>query len=214
MRHRRKQGKLGVKKNHRKALLRNLVRSLVIRKRIQTTFAKAKEASSFADKMVQIAKGGDLHARRLLISRLGAPELAETLLTHIAPRFKERQGGYTRVLRLGSRKGDGAETALLEFTELIEIPEKIKKPKKEKKPLPAGRQGKEVKEEKPAEKPKKEKLKEKEAELKKPEAGRAAAPEEEKAGKKPEKEKKETEKKGGFLSALRRFLKGDEPPSS
>lgn len=192
MRHGRIKGKLGVKTKHRKALLRNLVRNLVIRKRIRTTWRKAKVASSFADSMVELAKRGGLHARRTLISRLGCPDTANTLIMQIAPHFKDRKGGYTRVLRLGgNRVGDNAEMALLEFTALIEAPEKPKKPKKEKKA---------VQEEAP--KPKKEKVKAPEKETKEPKS-----PE----GKKSEaKDKKEAEKKGGFLGALRRFIKGDE----
>lgn len=187
MRHQRLRRTLGITTGHRKALLRNLVRALVIRKRIQTTLAKAKETSSFADQMITLAKRGGLHSRRLLIARLGCPETADTLITQIAPHFKERKGGYTRILKLGTRVGDGAETALLEFSTLIEIPEKEKKPKKEKKV-------KEVKHEEAApEKPKKEK--------------KAPAPKAEEKGKEG---KKESEKKGGFLSALRKFLKGDE----
>ena len=159
------------------------MRNLVIRKRIQTTFAKAKEASAFADQMITLAKRGDLHARRVLISRLGCSQTAHTLITQIAPHFKERQGGYTRVLHLGNRKGDNAQTALLEFSTLIEAPEKTKKPKKEKKP-------KEVKHE---------------------HAPKPAAPAKETKAKGPEdKDKKESEKKGGFLSTLRKFLKGDD----
>ena len=188
MRHRRLRRKLGVKTNHRKALLRNLIRSLVIHKRIETTYAKAKEASSFADRMVEIAKAGDLHARRLLISKLGMADTAHALITEIAPQFKDRAGGYTRVLRLGTRVGDGGQVALLEFTATFELPEKAKKAKKAKK-----EKEKEAKAapEPEKEKPKKEKPAPKEAE-------------------KPSAEKKESEKKGGFLSALRRFLKGDE----
>ena len=186
MRHGRLKGKLGVKTKHRRALLRNLVRSLVIRKRIETTLRRAKVASAFADSMVELAKRGDLHARRLLISRLGCADTAHTLITQIAPHFKERSGGYTRVLRLGkNRVGDGGEVALLEFTATLEVPEKSKKPKKEKKP-------KRVKEEKaPEKKPV-------------PKAGEG------KSAKAEGKEKKEKEKKGGFLSALRKFLKGDD----
>ena len=196
MRHRRMKGKLGVKTHHRKALLRNLVKSLVIHKRIHTTFAKAKEASSFADQMVQLAKQGDLHARRLLISRIGCSGTAHTLITQIAPHFKERQGGYTRVLRLGTRPGDGAEKALLEFTTVIEAPKKSGKPKKEKKV-------KETKHEVHPEKTKKEKPKAREEE--KAEEKKTPPPAtQEKEG------KKESEKKGGFLGALRKFLKGDE----
>lgn len=194
MRHQRLRRKLGVTSPHRKALLRNLVRNLVIRKRIQTTFAKAKEASAFCDQMVTLAKREGLHARRVLIARLGCSETAHTLITQIAPHFKERQGGYTRVLHLGTRKGDNAQTALLEFTAVIEAPEKPKKPKKEKKP-------KEVRHEETVhEKPKKEKAEQK-----------PAAPAKETTAKGPEeKEKKESEKKGGFLSTLRKFLKGDD----
>ncbi len=185
MRHRRLRRKLGVKSQHRRALLRNLVRGLVSRKRIQTTLAKAKEASSMADQMITIAKRNNLHARRLLISKLGCPDTARTLIDEVAPHFKERQGGYTRVLRLGPRAGDGSEMALLEFSTMIEEVKKPKKPKKEKKI-------KEVKREEEApEKPKKEKAKEKE----------------EKA---PAKDRKESEKKGGFLSAFRKFIKGNE----
>ena len=202
MRHQKRRGKLGVKTHHRKALLRNLVRNLVIRKRIQTTLAKAKEASSFADGMVELAKRGDLHARRLLISRLGCADTAHTLIAQIAPRFQDRRGGYTRVLRLGSRVGDAADMALLEFTAVFEMPVKSKKPKKEKKTA-------EVKgEETTVEKPKKEKTRDKEepkAEEKSSKGGKKTS-----ETKEEKQEKKESEKKGGFLGALRRFLKGDE----
>lgn len=202
MRHLRRRGKLGVKTHHRKALLRNLVKALVVRKRIRTTLLKAKEASSFADSMVELAKRGDLHARRQLISKLGCADTAHAMIAQIAPRFKDRRGGYTRVLRMGPRVGDAANMALLEFTAIFEMPVKTKKSKKEK--------PKEIKhEEAPVEKPKKEKDKPREKEeLKAPEK---SAPEKSvKGGKEAKPEKKESEKKGGFLGALRRFLKGDE----
>ena len=195
MRHQRLRRKLGVRSHHRKALLRNLVRGLVIRKRIHTTLAKAKEASSFADQMVTLAKRGGLHSRRLLVARLGCPDTADALITQIAPHFKERQGGYTRILRLGTRVGDGAETAVLEFSTLIEVPKKEKKPKKPAAVKPGPSAGGEKK------------IKEKEAEPKRVEK-KTPAPKEEKG--KGEEGKKESEKKGGFLSALRKFLKGDE----
>lgn len=195
MRHGRHQGKLGIKSNHRKALLRNLVRNLVIRKRIRTTWRKAKVASAFADSMIELAKREGLHARRVLISNLGDAETANSLIKDIAPRFKDRRGGYTRVLRLGTRPGDNAEMAFLELTAEFAVPEKPKKAKKEKKS---------AKVETPeAPKPKKEKTKASEAEAKEPKSssekkGETAA------------EKKEAEKKGGFLGALRRFIKGDD----
>lgn len=197
MRHGKLRRKMGVKSAHRKALLRNLVRNLVISKRIQTTLVKAKEASAFSDSMVELAKKGDLHARRVLISKLGCAQTADRLIKEIAPQFKDRKGGYTRVLRLGNRPGDNAQKALLEFTATFEVPEDKKKAKKgKKKPkAEAPAKEKETKPKKTAEKT----PKAKEAE---------EAPE--KAAEKKENEKKESEKKGGFLGTLRKFLKGDE----
>lgn len=188
MRHRRLRRKLGIVSAHRKALLRNLLRALVLKKRIETTHARAKEASAFADKMVTIAKKGGLHARRVLVSKLGDAEIAGLLITAITPKFKDRNGGYTRVLRTGVRIGDAAQTALLEWTAVFEAPAKKTKPKKEKKPTektlskPAGK------------------------EISKDAEGKTEAPAKS-AG------KKETEKKGGFLSKLRSFLKGDDTKS-
>lgn len=195
MRHRRQRRKLGVKSGHRKALLRNFVRNMVAHKRIKTTWAKAKEASAFCDSMVELAKkGASLHARRTLIARLGDSQTAHQLITQIAPHFKERKGGYTRVLRLGQRVGDNADMALLEFTATIEGPAKPKKPKKEK---ASTAKPQEAKKETAPEKTKKTQ-ETKTAESRK---------EEKKAS---SEEKKESEKKGGFLGALRRFLKGDD----
>ncbi len=180
--HRRKRRRLGVKTKHRKALLRNLVRGLVFHREIQTTLARARETSRLADKMVTLAKAGTLAARRQIIRHLGSPEVAKELMDRIAPNLKDRNGGYTRVLKLGLRAGDGAERALLQFSVPIEVVEKEKKPKKEKKPA-----------KEKAEKPKEEK--------KKPKAEKG----------KPEKpgEKEDTAKRGSFLSKLRKFLTGD-----
>lgn len=189
MRHGRLRRKLGVTTDHRKALLRNLVKSLVVHKQIKTSLGKAKEASAFADRMVQIAKEGSLHSRRLLISRLGCSRTAHALITQVAPQFKTRQGGYTRVLRLGTRHGDGADMAILEFTAVFAKPEKTKKPKKTK--------AQEVKEVAPETKSKKPATETRKDDKKTPSA--------------PEKgEKKESEKKGGFLGGLRRFFKGED----
>lgn len=195
MRHQRLRRKLRVSTKHRKALLRNLVRSLVIHKRIRTSVAKAKEASSMADRMVQIAKRGDLHARRTLISHLGCAETADTLMKKIAPRFKERQGGYTRVLKLDAyRPGDATDLAILEFTALIETSRPKKAPKKTK-------AVKEVE----VDQPKKAKHSAKDEESKASESAK-----ETKKDAETKDDKKESEKKGGFLGALRKFLKGDE----
>lgn len=193
MRHQRRKRKLSRTTKHRKALLRNLVRSLVISKRIRTTLPKAKEASSVADKMVQLAKKGDLHSRRLLISKTGCAKTTAMLIKQIAPKFKDREGGYTRVLRLGPRESDGAEMALLEFSTMIVEP----KPKKEAKP----KKGKAASTKaEPA--PTKEK-KTKKASAKKADTAKLA--EEETAD-----ERDEAQKKGGFLGKLRKYLKGDE----
>ena len=194
MRHLRKRGQLGVRTKHRRALLRNLTRSLVIHKKIKTTHAKAKQASAFADKMIQIAKRGDLHARRLLISRLGCAKTANTLIVEIAPHFKNRAGGYTRVLHLGPRQNDASEMALLEFTELIAVDRPGKKSKKKKKPSTAPTQ------EKKDDSKKKPKAKTSTSEVK------ASTDDADKAK---DDEKKESEKRGGFLGSLRKFLKGE-----
>lgn len=186
--HRRRRSRLSVKTKHRKALLRNLVRGLVFSRQIQTTYARAKETSRFADQMVTLAKEGTLAARRQLIRRLASSKVAKVFMDEIAPRLQDRKGGYTRVLKMGLRPGDGAQVALVEFSVPIEIPETEKKTKKEKKPK--------------ATKPPvpKEEKKEPKAEKEKPEK----KVEEKKV------EKEETEKRGGFLSKLRKFLKGSD----
>ena len=185
MRHQRRRRTLGVVTAHRTAKLRNLVRALVLKKRIETTHAKAKETSAFADKMITIAKRDGLHARRLLITKVRDPEIARILITQIAPLFKGREGGYTRVLRLGYRAGDGAQMALLEWTAVFEAPAKKAKKKKAVKADDKASEKASVKESPKA----------------------ADAKKESEAPKKAE--KKDSEKKGGFLGTLRKFLKGD-----
>ena len=198
--HGRKRHRLGVKTQHRKALLRNLVRGLALNRRIMTTLARAKETSRLADKMVTLAKKGTLAARRQLIRHLGSSEVAHILMKEVAPHFKERNGGYTRVLKCHDRHGDGALTALVEFTVPIERPEKETKKakKKAKKPEPGKKE---------AESQEAEKKEAKKQEVKKQEAEKKA--EKEKTGPAKESDQEETEKRGGFLSKLRKFLKGD-----
>ncbi|MBI4710912.1 MAG: 50S ribosomal protein L17 [Candidatus Omnitrophica bacterium] len=186
MRHQRRRRTLGVVTAHRTAKLRNLVRALVLKKRIETTHAKAKETSAMADKMITIAKRGGLHDRRLLITKVRDPEIARILITQIAPLFKGREGGYTRVLRLGYRAGDGAQMALLEWTAVFEAPAKKAKKKK------AAKATDKVTEKAPVKESPKVAEAKKESEASKPA------------------EKKDAEKKGGFLGKLRKFLKGDE----
>ena len=117
MRHRVKSIKLGRTSQHRDSMLANLVVSLIRHKRIQTTIAKAKAAKPLAEKMVTLGKKGDLAARRLAITRLGSSDAVKQLFSDLAPLFKERRGGYTRIIKIGHRKTDAAPMALLEWTE-------------------------------------------------------------------------------------------------
>jgi len=116
MRHAVRGRKLGRTTAHRRALFRNQLASLVQHERITTTLEKAKELRPIAEKMVTQGKRGTLHARRR-VRRLLDRHMVKKLFDNIAPRFAERQGGYTRILKLGPRKGDGAEMALIEFVD-------------------------------------------------------------------------------------------------
>ncbi|WP_188207983.1 50S ribosomal protein L17 [Alkalibacillus aidingensis] len=116
--------KLGRTTDQRKALLRNLATDLIVHERIETTEAKAKELRPVVEKMITLGKRGDLHARRQAASYLRKVEADEEgnnalqkLFSDIAPRFEERQGGYTRILKLGERKGDGAKTVIIELVD-------------------------------------------------------------------------------------------------
>lgn len=110
-----KKRKFGREKNQRKALYKALATALIENGKIQTTVAKAKSLSQFADKLVTQAKKESLAARKLLGYNLG-DKAAKKLISEIGPKFKDRSGGYTKVLRLGQRIGDGAEMAQIEFT--------------------------------------------------------------------------------------------------
>jgi large subunit ribosomal protein L17 len=117
VRHRRRQGKLGRSAAHRKALLRNLVTSLLDRERIVTTDAKAKELRRVADRMITLGKRGDLHARRQALSVIRSKEVTAKLFDELADRFRERPGGYTRVLKVRHRVGDAAPLSIIELVE-------------------------------------------------------------------------------------------------
>lgn len=131
MRHLVKGRKLRRTTSHRKALLRNLVTSFIEKERIQTTLAKAKETRPLAEKMITLAKTDSLHARRQALAFLTKEAAVTKLFGEVAPRFTERPGGYTRIVKTGFRMGDGAEMA---FLELIgsEYKKKEKKKKKDK----------------------------------------------------------------------------------
>lgn len=107
--------KLGRPTDHRKAMLRNQVTSLLEHGRIETTVQKAKETQRMAERMITLGKRGDLHARRQALAYIYDEEVVKKLFEEIAPNYAERNGGYTRVLKLGPRRGDAAEMAILEL---------------------------------------------------------------------------------------------------
>jgi large subunit ribosomal protein L17 len=122
MRHRNHGRKLSRKTEHRRALLRNLITSLILEERIETTVAKAKAARELAEQMITLGKRGDLHARRLAAGYLLASAAVQKLFDDVAKRFATRTGGYTRIVHTGWRRGDGADTAVLELvgTEVLQ----------------------------------------------------------------------------------------------
>lgn len=117
MRHRKKGRQLSRSRSHKRAAMRNMATSLFLHERIRTTEAKAKELRPFAEKLITLAKRGDLHSRRLAGRHIADGEALHKLFEEIGPRFEDRPGGYTRIMKLGARKGDGAELAFIELTE-------------------------------------------------------------------------------------------------
>lgn len=130
MRHRKRTAKLGRTSEHRQAMLANLVCSLIKERRVTTTLAKAKAARSVAEKMVTLGKNGSLHDRRLAAARLHQEDACRVLFQEIAPFFKDRNGGYTRIIRLHNRVGDAAALAILEWIDMP-APEPAPSAKKE-----------------------------------------------------------------------------------
>jgi len=117
MRHRIRHRKLGRTSSHRKAMFRNQLTALFTHERIVTTLAKAKELRPMAERMVTLAGTGTLPARRKILTMVSDKDVVRRLFDDIAPRFVERAGGYTRIMRLGRRRGDGAELAIIEFVD-------------------------------------------------------------------------------------------------
>jgi large subunit ribosomal protein L17 len=119
--------KLGRNPSHRKAMLRNLVTSLLEHERIVTTVPKAKEARKIADKMITLGKRGDLHARRQAMAYIRTKSIVAKLFDELSEQYADRQGGYTRIIRTGTRHGDAAPMAIVELVgyeeEIIEEPE-------------------------------------------------------------------------------------------
>src|SRR5258708_22413177 len=119
MRHLKRTAKLGRTSEHRNAMLANMVCSLIIHKRVTTTLAKAKAARSVAEKMVTLGKSGTIHDRRLAVARLHQEAAARILFKDIAPAFKERKGGYTRIVKMNQRDGDAAQRAIFEWVDFV-----------------------------------------------------------------------------------------------
>lgn len=107
--------KLGRVSAHRDSMLRNLVTSLLKDGRIETTDTRAKETKRLAEKMITLAKRGDLHARRQVLSFVTEETVVKNLFDEIAPKYEERNGGYTRIMKLGPRRGDAAEMVIIEL---------------------------------------------------------------------------------------------------
>lgn len=121
MRHQRVMKKFGRSKEHRKALMQSLVTNLILVESIKTTLPKAKQARKDAEKMVTLARKGTLGARRLAASRLQQPKAVQKLFDKIVPAMEGRKGGYTRILKLGARKGDAAPMCLLQWVSVPEV---------------------------------------------------------------------------------------------
>ena len=179
MRHRVAGRKLSRHTQHRELMFRNMLVSLLQHERIKTTLAKAKELRSWADKLISLGKKGSLHARRQAFALLRDKGIVKKLFDEIVPQLKDRQGGYTRIYRMGWRLGDGAPLSLIELVTFSHPEEKKKStvekakkvlekvtPKRKKKEAKEEKKGKGKKEEKGAPKEKKEKSKKKSSEEK------------------------------------------------
>jgi large subunit ribosomal protein L17 len=129
MRHLKAGRRLSRTTEHRTAMLRNLVTALLEQERVETTRAKAKEARQWAEQIITLAKRGDLHARRLTLGVIRSKKVVAKLFSELRERYQDRPGGYTRIIPLGVRLGDGAPMSILE---LVDRPEKLPKAKKKK----------------------------------------------------------------------------------
>ncbi len=110
-----KGSRLGGSPSHQRKILANLTAQLIEHERVTTTHAKAKVLRPYAEKVITKARGGDLHSRRIVLARIGDTEVVTKLFDDVGPRYASRPGGYTRITKLGPRRGDGAEMALVEL---------------------------------------------------------------------------------------------------
>ncbi|MBM3253609.1 MAG: 50S ribosomal protein L17 [Candidatus Omnitrophica bacterium] len=193
MRHRKNSRKLSRQQSHRKAMLSNMARSLIIYQRIKTTLAKAKESRRLVERLITLGKKNTLHSRRLCYDILRDRELVRKLFLEIAPLFKDRNGGFTRIVRLKNRSGDGAGIVIFELVE---------KPKKEEK-------AKRIREEKPKEEkpPKEITKKEEKPKIEKPKTEEIPEKQEKPQEEKPKPSEEKPKKKHGFLDGIRKFFK-------
>jgi large subunit ribosomal protein L17 len=194
MRHRKSTKRLGRQSAHRKAVLKNQVKSLLVKERIRTTLSLAKQSRHLAEKLITLSKNDTVAARRQAFEVLVDRDLVKLLFSEIAPRFANRPGGYTRIVHLGNRRGDNSPLAILELTELKKVEEKVVKDKKVKKIQKEAVVAQEKKEtKKTSEKAKKteEKIKNSEEKVKVT-------------------KNSEEEDRKGFMGGLRKFLKQDK----
>src|SRR2546422_11499109 len=148
MRHKNAHRKLSRNTSHRRALLRNLVTDFLDHGRLMTTLPKAKEVRPLAEKMITLGKRDSLHSRRQLYAYLLREAVAKKVFETIAPRFSDRKGGYSRIIKLGNRKGDGADLAIIELLgSELEVKKAEKAEKAKEKAEKAGKEKKEEKEE-------------------------------------------------------------------
>ncbi len=126
MRHGKAGSKLGRTSSHRKAMLRNMVTSFLKYEKVKTTDVKARELKKVAEKMVTLGKRGDLHARRQALAFVRDPEVVGKLFSELSERYRQRAGGYTRIIKMGYRTGDNAPLSSIEFIDTVQK----KKPKK------------------------------------------------------------------------------------
>jgi large subunit ribosomal protein L17 len=126
MRHRKAGRRLGRTSSHRDAMLRNMVTSLLDQERIVTTVPKAKEARRVTEQMITLGKRGDLHARRQAMAYIRSKNIVAKLFDQLSSQYAERNGGYTRIIRTGSRLGDAAPMAILELVEYKEVVDEVK----------------------------------------------------------------------------------------
>lgn len=134
MRHQNSTRKLGLSNvSHKKAMLSNMAASLIEHKRIKTTHARAKELRRFIEPLITFAKKGDNHSRRMVLRKIKHKEVVQVLFNDIAPVYKDRNGGYTRIIKLGFRDNDRAKVSLIELVDLVGNIEEKAEPEKESK---------------------------------------------------------------------------------